>query len=308
MADGLQITLYCFAGIGVVWVLVKILALMAACWKYFGRGVADVNQRYGCQGNSWAVITGGSDGIGKGFAEVLAQQGVNVCIVARNEEKMGNVAGQLKMLNPEIQTRCVVADFAKSYQEDFYPRLMGKIEDLDICLLVNNVGVVHVSREADLTEQQIRDLINVNIVSHAVLQKYVVERMRARSQRSAIINLSSYSGEHYAPMYSLYSGSKAFNNYLSIATSEEEREKVDIISFRPMWVQTPMTEGSNGAGVIDPITAAKCCLRDLPYNRWTIGHWKHALNTWMLEKYPTGAYLAASMNVGIKMAEDRKKK
>jgi 17beta-estradiol 17-dehydrogenase / very-long-chain 3-oxoacyl-CoA reductase len=40
------------------------------------------------QGDSWAVVTGGSDGIGEQFCYDLAKQGFNICIIARNEEKM----------------------------------------------------------------------------------------------------------------------------------------------------------------------------------------------------------------------------
>ena len=43
--------------------------------------------RYGCK-DSWAVITGGSDGIGLAMAHNLAAQGFNICIVARNATKM----------------------------------------------------------------------------------------------------------------------------------------------------------------------------------------------------------------------------
>ena len=46
----------------------------------------NLQKRYG--ENSWAVITGGSDGIGFGFCEELASQGFNICMISRNGEKI----------------------------------------------------------------------------------------------------------------------------------------------------------------------------------------------------------------------------
>ena len=46
-------------------------------------------QRYGgAVGDTWAVVTGGSDGIGLEFCNELAKEGFNICIIARNEEKI----------------------------------------------------------------------------------------------------------------------------------------------------------------------------------------------------------------------------
>ena len=48
---------------------------------------------------SWAVITGGTEGIGKAFCEVLAAKGFNICIISRNPTKIDNVIEQLKKIN-----------------------------------------------------------------------------------------------------------------------------------------------------------------------------------------------------------------
>ena len=43
-------------------------------------------ERYGA--NSWAIVTGGSDGLGLGFCEEFATLGFNICMIARNQQKM----------------------------------------------------------------------------------------------------------------------------------------------------------------------------------------------------------------------------
>ena len=63
--------------------------------------------------DTWAVITGGSDGIGLGFAQELAKSGFNICIISRNESKINEKLSELKLEFPNIQTKCVVVDFGK---------------------------------------------------------------------------------------------------------------------------------------------------------------------------------------------------
>ena len=58
------------------------------------------------------MVTGGSDGIGLGMCKKLAKDGFNICIIARNEEKINTV---LQSIRDEfgVKTMCVVADFSK---------------------------------------------------------------------------------------------------------------------------------------------------------------------------------------------------
>ena len=62
---------------------------------------------------SWAVVTGGSDGLGLAICKKLAQQGFNIAIVARNATKIESVLEEIKKEFPSIETRAVIADFAK---------------------------------------------------------------------------------------------------------------------------------------------------------------------------------------------------
>ena len=55
----------------------------------------DLYEKYGSKG-AWAVVTGGSDGIGLCMCHKLAAQGFNICIVARNEEKMKEKLAEIK--------------------------------------------------------------------------------------------------------------------------------------------------------------------------------------------------------------------
>ena len=52
--------------------------------------------------NSWAVVTGASDGIGEGFCYELARDGFNICLISRTEEKLKRVESKIKQINPQV--------------------------------------------------------------------------------------------------------------------------------------------------------------------------------------------------------------
>lgn len=109
------------------------------------------SQRYGR--GSWAVVTGGSDGIGLGFCQELALLGFNICIIARNRTKMESALAALRQLDEEgnIQTKCIVADFLDSSRDDFFAVIGRQLEGLDVSMLVNNVGVSNIGHFHELS-------------------------------------------------------------------------------------------------------------------------------------------------------------
>lgn len=68
--------------IGLLFVAKKALSLLISLYKLLLRRRINFQKRYGR--NSWALITGSSDGIGKGIAGALAKKGFNIILSARN--------------------------------------------------------------------------------------------------------------------------------------------------------------------------------------------------------------------------------
>ena len=62
-------------------------------YKHFIRPRRNLNKRYG---GKWAVVTGGSDGIGEALCYELASEGFNIVIISRTETKMLSIATRLK--------------------------------------------------------------------------------------------------------------------------------------------------------------------------------------------------------------------
>ena len=71
-------------------------------------------ERYGS--DSWAVVTGGSEGVGYAFAEELANRGFNIVLMARDLKKLNDCAEKLQKIKPKngkaIKTRVIQHDFS----------------------------------------------------------------------------------------------------------------------------------------------------------------------------------------------------
>jgi short-subunit dehydrogenase len=95
------------------------------------------------------------------------------------------------------------------------------------------------------------------------MNKRIIPLLRSRPQRSAIINLSSCTGIYTGPYYGVYSSSKHFIDIYSRALSQEQRDKIDIISIRPFGVTTTMYRMKKNYYAITPADCAFSSLADL---------------------------------------------
>ena len=87
------------------------------------------------------MVTGGSDGIGEQYCKDLARQGFNICVVARNLDKINQKLQDIReSCGRVIETKAVVADFAKMSTIEDYQRISDELKDIDIAILLLNAG------------------------------------------------------------------------------------------------------------------------------------------------------------------------
>jgi len=230
--------------------------------------------------DSWVLVTGASDGIGKAFCEELAKTGFNIILVARNLDKLNKVADSLKVLNPKINTKVVVFDFSKKTSlQDYNSTFVDGLKDLDISFLINNVGTGYPNKFVDVSLNEVEDVINLNIIPQTFLMKLFQSNLKARKGRSAIINVSSYGGQFPLPYYSLYSATKVYSDFLSRGVGYEDKEKIDYLCVKPFEVASILSGHAtyDGFFVISPTACATGSLNCLGYETWTAGGWTHQI-------------------------------
>lgn len=87
---------------------------------------------------SWALVTGASDGIGKGFAEELCHRGFNVILHGRNEKKLNDVRSDLLQRWPDRDVKILVLNASGTL--DNLEEKIQELKDLNLKILINNVA------------------------------------------------------------------------------------------------------------------------------------------------------------------------
>ena len=121
-----------------------------------------------------AVVTGASRGIGAGIASALADNGVRVVLIARNEAKLKEVAKRLK---GSIPLACDVSD-PKSV-EDAGKRIETELRGAPD-ILVNNAGIFGVSIVEETKTEFFVDTINTNLVGPFLFARAFLLAMKER--------------------------------------------------------------------------------------------------------------------------------
>ncbi len=242
--------------------------------------------RYGK--NSYALVTGGTDGIGLAYCKELAKLGFNIIIVSRSLDKLANSKAELEKLCPGRDVRTVQFDFNEHQSIDAYKtRIMEHIKDLDISLLIQNAGYAETGPFKDVPMEEHQRLMNVNCVPASLLTKLLLDKMRARAKngiRSGMIFLSSVAAVAPMPGFQTYSATKVYNDFLAKGLWFENKACIDVMSHRPAYTSTKMTGLRESLTVVSPEASVKAALPDLPYENETYGPLVHEATGWFMRK------------------------
>ena len=167
-----------------------------------------------------ALITGASSGIGKEFAEIHAERGGDLVIVARSEDKLKQLKSDLESRH-KIEVRVLVKDLSEPQapQEVFD---IVENEGIELDILINNAGF---GGHGKFHEREWADdlaMIHLNVIALAALTRLFLPGMVARG-RGRVLNVSSTASLMAGPLQAVYFASKAFVTSFSNAIAEELR-------------------------------------------------------------------------------------
>jgi 3-dehydrosphinganine reductase len=193
-----------------------------------------------------AIVTGGSSGIGKCIAKLLAQRGANVFVIARREDVLKSACDEIRKSASASGQRfgCFTASVADRASVQRAIR-QAEAECGPPSVLVNCAGYVNPGYVEQLSVESMETELRVNYLGTVYTVKEVLDGMIAR-QCGWILNVSSLGGIKGIFGYTGYSGSKfAVVGFSEALRSELRPLGISVSVLCPPDVDTPMFENEN---------------------------------------------------------------
>lgn len=183
-----------------------------------------------------ALVTGATGGIGNAIAKSLYEQGAEVVLTGRNEQKLKDIAASLG-----DRAHILACDLSDKEQLnslfDNAESLAGKID-----ILICNAGVTKDNLVLRMKEDEWQSVIDTNLTATFLLNKAAFKKMMKRKW-GRIINIASVVGVMGNPGQANYVASKAGMIGFSKSIANESASRgITVNCIAPGFIQTPMTE------------------------------------------------------------------
>lgn len=190
-----------------------------------------------------ALVTGASQGIGRGCAMVLAASGAKVALCARNQEKLEQVAGEIasaggesSVFKMDVANEEEIKSGVKAIVTHF-----GKVD-----ILVNNAGITRDQLVMRMKRADWDDVINTNLTAPFLLIQAVIGSM-LKQRWGRIVNITSIFGQVGQAGQANYSSAKAGLIGLTMAVAREVASRnITVNAVAPGWIETAMTSVLSG--------------------------------------------------------------
>ncbi|MBI3435313.1 MAG: SDR family oxidoreductase [Proteobacteria bacterium] len=179
-----------------------------------------------------ALITGASKGIGRACAEVLADEGCNVVLVARTRADLDAAMGAITR-QAKVRVDVVAADLADSANVE---RLAREFPDIDI--LVNNAGAIPGGALLDVDEARWRAAWDLKVFGYINMCRRYYALMKARGT-GVIVNIVGNAAQTHDPEYICgVAGNAALTAFSQSLGSVSPRDGVRVVAVSPGPVST----------------------------------------------------------------------
>ena len=219
--------------------------------------------RYG----PWAVVTGGSEGVGSAIAHRLAADGVSLVLVARRPEPLAETASSVRALGVEVVEVALDLLAPNAAQQ-----LLDATADREVGLLVLNAGANTYGHDFVTGELgRVREVLDLNVTRTLELLHAFGGPMRQRG-RGGLLVIGSLAGYLGQPELATYSAAKAFTRVFCEGLWEElSPYDVHVLHLVLGVTRTPAMERAGlrfdlpGLVVAEPDEVARVALEQLPH-------------------------------------------
>lgn len=193
----------------------------------------------------WAVVTGGSKGIGKAIGERLLDGGADVVLVARGQEELDRTTAAARAAHPDRMVIGMTADMADRASIDaLFGRLSETLPHLNI--FVANAGTGWVTPFLELTPAEFDAVVALNFTGAVHGCQRAAQMMVDRPQgNQSIVAVSSIRALGARPGRLVYAATKAaLNQAVKVAATELAEHGIRVCALSPGITETPLTAGN----------------------------------------------------------------
>jgi len=187
------------------------------------------------------IVTGASSGLGVTFAETLAEHGVNLIIAARRYEKLVKVAEDI---SSKYDIKVVPVQTDVSQEEQVINMMKTAIEKFgSIEILVNNAGTASLSPSVDMSLEEWKKVIDVNLTGVFLCARTAAREM-VKKKYGKIVNIASIYGAvgDIFPTAPYYASKGAVINLTRALAIEWAPYKINVNAIAPGFFPSEMTE------------------------------------------------------------------
>jgi short-subunit dehydrogenase len=188
--------------------------------------------------NSRILLTGASSGIGAALALALAEEGADLVLLARRENRLQDVAEQIRQkFGNTRKIATVIGDVTNpTTRQHAIQTALEELGGLDI--LLNNAGVGATALVESTTEETLRRIFEVNFFALFELTQLALPHLKLGNQ-PMVVNLSSIVGLRGVPHYGVYGAAKfAVSGISETMRAEFSRYGIDVLLVCPGTTQT----------------------------------------------------------------------
>jgi NAD(P)-dependent dehydrogenase (short-subunit alcohol dehydrogenase family) len=186
-----------------------------------------------------AIVTGAGQGIGRGIAEVFAQEGADVVV---NDLKLDARTDEVKKAVESCGVRCLVVagDVSRRCDVDrLFEETWSRLGPADV--LVNNAGIETIIPFTDLTDEQWDAVTNTNLKSEWMCAQAFCKRLIREGRKGSIVNIGSIQAARVLPGRTHYAPSKLAVEALTRNISAEVGASgIRVNCIHPGLIDTPM--------------------------------------------------------------------
>jgi short-subunit dehydrogenase len=192
-----------------------------------------------------ALVTGGSRGMGKEWARLLLKDQAHVVLWGRDKHSLEEAQKELKEGFPAGQITIGAVDLADQSALLEAAQELKKHQSIDI--LINNAGLVHRGPFTDVTIDEHREVISVNLLAMITLTHIFLQPMIQR-RSGHIVNIASMAGLTGVANMASYTASKwavlGFTESIRLEMQEAGLKDIKLMSFCPSYVSTGLFAGA----------------------------------------------------------------